>query len=182
MRVSSRDTGFMEALPSGAASSRSIWKSTSPGCAASSTRTRVWGAAGRGGALIVARARRRAARRGGGLRRRAVRAVRRLRALPPLALAPALAADAAAHRPLARSILFIAACYTPVGMLVLSGATRWVGADHRLGGRAGRRRPQRGLDHRAAVRCARPVTSRSAGWRCSPCRSCRRAAARRRSC
>ena len=59
-----------------------------------------WGALVAAVTLIVITPGRRAAGRGGDLRRRAVRAVRRLRPLPPLALASALAADPAAHRPL----------------------------------------------------------------------------------
>ena len=39
-------------------------------------------------------------------------------------------------------------------MIVLVGQDPLGGADHRLGGRAARRRAQRGLDHRAALLCA----------------------------
>ncbi len=88
-----------------------------------------------------------------------------------------LAASALYHRlkcsPRTRSLLcridhgaiyvFMAASYTPVALLVLEGATRWLVLGKRVGRRAGRRRAQRGLGHRAARAVRAQLRRRSAG-------------------
>ena len=75
-------------------------------------------------------------------------------------------------RPLLRRVdhstiyVFIAACYTAVGMLVLSGATRWIVLITVWAGRAARDRLQRGVGQRSALAVLARRTSCSGGWRC----------------
>ena len=98
---------------------------TSPACAASPTRTRSgW----RSWRRRADRARRPAARRAWP-RRSTAPGCARCSAAPASITAGAgirAGARSCAASTTRRSIVFIAACYTPVGMLVLSGTTRWV--------------------------------------------------------
>ena len=79
--------------------------------------------------------------------------------------------------------VFIAACYTPVGMLVLSGTTRWVVLITVWAGALVGVTLQRRLDQRAAVRCARRLLRRARlGRGARVPADARRAADGRRSC
>ena len=68
--------------------------------------------------------------------------------------------------------LFIAASYTPVGLLVLSGTDAVGRADHGLVGRAGRRDAVRRVDQRAAVRVRHLLRRAGLGRRRSRSRRC----------
>ena len=91
-----------------------------------------------------------AAGRGGDLRRRAVRAVRRLAASTTAGAGIRAGARSCAGSTTRTIYVFIAACYTPVAVLVLEGGTRWAVLVTVWAGAHAGRRVQRGLDHRAA--------------------------------